>query len=530
MMAPRRGATLECGPLVGMRDSLDPKVSADPLRALTTQNMFPLELNKPSTFYGRPGFQQAGSQLGAVGKLTGQLVYQFTKLDGTEYTVCVVGGQGLYTFDWTLRTWTQTVTVANLTTASITLSETARVYAETYTDKMLISDGVNTPFLWDGTAGAGGLTKLTNAFVIYGQPRIHYAKIFGIKSATRNVLDWSEENQPNTGYESGGYNNSWQLGQTDQEGLYAIAATNDALYYLRARSIGAIRGAVTPEFTADGTHEGVSQNVGTASPDAVCIVDERVFFIDADARPHVIEGGMLRPLFDDIRETIRSLDRSKLSNAVCRYDATTGLVLFGVAENSQSNSSCVIAFNPVLNVPVSVWRGFTFTALGVVKNADGVPVLMHLSDDGYAYDHGTLLGSVFDDGLNAGTASIAHAVETCHLGADARDEKKFIRADVLFRAETEGTDIAFSTETPYGASDGQTQTVQGSGYRYDEDASLYDTATFGYDTIERKATYGFLQDGRWIRCRVSHEQPGEQFGFESVKVEFVSAGDQAAAA
>jgi hypothetical protein len=54
--------------------------------------MRPLELDKPSTFVGRNGVRSAGAQGGASSKRTGQLVYQFTKLDGTEYTVRIVGG------------------------------------------------------------------------------------------------------------------------------------------------------------------------------------------------------------------------------------------------------------------------------------------------------------------------------------------------------------------------------------------------------------------------------------------------------
>lgn len=527
----RRPSLYRTGPWIGMRDSLDPMLSSDPLRALAIQNMYPLELDKPSAFVGRPGFDQAGSQLGIAGSRTGQLVYQFTKLDGTEITLAIVGGQGIYTYDWSTETWTQAVTVANLTTASITLSETARCYATTYTDKVLISDGVNEPFTWDGTSGAGGLTELTAADVLYGQPRIHYAKSFGIKSTERNVMEWSEENDPTIGYETTPYSNSWQLGQTDQEGLYALAPTNDALYYLRARSTGAIYGAVTPEFTADGTHEGVSQTIGTTSPDSVCIVGERVFFLSADAQPHVIDGGRVKPLFDDIRETIRGLDRtaSSLAAAITRYDALTGLVLFGVAETGQANPSAILVFNPVLDVPVAVWRGFTFTTFGIVKNAAGVPVLMHLSSDGYAYDHGVKEGTLWDDELNAGTAAIRHEIETCHLGADQRTEKRFSRVDVLLRADADGSDISLSHATPYGTSVSPVAaSVSGGGARWDEPD--WDDFTWGFDTVERHAPFGVRAMGRWARFRLSHETAGEQFGVASVAVEYSEAGDRAGAA
>lgn len=531
--APRRQVKpyrqLTAGPFVGMRDSLDPLASSDPTRALSILNMRPLELDKPSSFVGRPGFDQAGSQLGASNKRTGQLVYQFTKLDGTEITLAIVGGQGIYTYNWSTETWSQSVSVANLTTASITLSETARCYAATFTDKVLISDGANTPFLWDGTSGAGGLTSLTNCPVLYGQPRVHYAKVFGIKSAERSVQVWSEENDATIGYEAAPYSNTWQLGQTDQEALVALAPTNDAEYYFRARSAGAILGAVTPEFTTDGTHEGVSQSVGTASPDGTVVVGGRVFFIDADGQPHVIDGGRAKPIFDDLRETIRTLDKAKLSQAIARYDPTLGLVLFGVVESSQSLPSAILAYNPILDVPVSVWTGFTFNTFGVVKNGAGVPVLMHLSNDGYAYDHGAPDGSLWSDELNAATQGIRHQVETCHLGADHRFEKRFPRADVLLRAAADGSDIAITYTTPYGSPDTNI-TASVDGGQADWDEVDWDEFVWGSDVVERHVPVGLRAMGRWVRIRLVHSTVGEQFGVESVAVEYVPAGDHVVAA
>lgn len=523
----RRVARLTAGPFVGLRDSLDPMVSNDPQRALAVENMYPLELDKPSVFVGRPGFEQAGSRLGSVTARIGQWVGQFTKLNGTEYTVAIVGGQGIYTYDWVGDAWTQVVTVANLTTASITLSETAHIYAVTFNDTLIVSDGVNKPFAWTGASGAGGLTSLTNAPVLYGQPRVHYAKMFGIKNTERNVEVWSEENDATIGYETAPYSNSWQLGQTDQEAIFANAPLNDVLYYLRARSTGQILGAVTPEFTADGTHEGVSQTVGTASPDGVVVVGDRVYFVDADARPHVIQGGQAKPLFDDIRETIRGLDRSKLANAITRYEPTLGLVLFGVVETGQTYPSLLMVYNPVLNVPVALWRGYPFSAMGVVKNADGVPVLMHLSSDGYAYAHGLPTGDLWDDELNAGTMTIRHAIETAHLGPDLRDEKRFLRCDVGIRADVDATAISLTYFTPYGASDALTASVEGNTTRWDE--FNWDEAPWAAETVEQHLPFGLNGVGRWIRLRLGHEAAGEQFGVEGLALEYQPAGDSAGA-
>ena len=122
---------------------------------------------------GRPGFTQAGSQT-AAGE-AGQWVGNFTKLDGTERTVKISGGI-IYTYNWATNAWTAVVTRANFTTASITFSTTTKVYVVTFVDELLISDGVNLLFSWDGASGSGGITSVSNAAVMFGQPIVHYAK------------------------------------------------------------------------------------------------------------------------------------------------------------------------------------------------------------------------------------------------------------------------------------------------------------------------------------------------------------------
>lgn len=506
---------LSAGPYTGMRDSLDPSTSSDPSKAFLLQNVCPVEQDKPTAFVGRPGCQQAGSQLGGAGARTGQLIYQFTKLSGTEYTVAIVGGK-FYTFDWSSRAWTNVVTAANFTTAGITLSSTARCRAITIADKMLVTDGVNTPFLWDGTSGAGGLTKLTNCPVIYGQPTIYYAKNFVIKNVERRTIDWSEENDATTGYEAGGYNNSWTLGQTDQEALYAVRGSNEAIYYWRARSTGAISGAVTTTFKTDGTREGVSETVGTTSPDAIVDYENQFFFLDADGRPHVlIPGGGVKPIWQDLKETLTGLDTTLLSSAVGVFDPTLRLVLFGVAELGQSVPSAILVYNPVLQAPVAVWRGFTFNTFGIVKNASGTPLLMHLSSDGYAYDHGATLSS---DALNAGTQAITHIVESPHLGVDTRVDKRFRRVDTLFRAASNLTGLSFSYTTPRGLSSSQSATVSGS-QSAQWDVAQWDVNVWSSTNIEQHVSVGQNGLGRWIREKITHATASENFGFINQTVE-----------
>lgn len=505
------------GPFRGMRDALDPVVAV-PDRARLLQNCYPLDPVNGSAVVGRPGFRQAGSQLGAVGKRAGQLVCEFTKRDGTTRTVAIVGGQGIYTFNWTTRAWTQVVTVANLTTASITLSETARCYAVTFTDKLVISDGVNKPFTWDGTSGAGGLVSLTNCPVLYGQPVVYYAKLFGIKNTERSTLVWSEENAPNTGYEATGYNNAWTLSQTNSEGFYALCATDEALYCFRARSVTKVLGAVSPTFSSTGTREAVSEEVGTASPASVVRTSNgMIYFLDSLGRPQGIVPGVGLvdpPIWADVRETVRGVDTATSALAVAQswIDAETRTVGLGFADLGQLSCTASVQIAPQTNAPVAVFRGYTFDRIGTVYNASMRRVLMHLSTDGYAYDHGTEDGSIWDDGLAAGTVAIAHRVRSMPLGFDTEVDKHWLRLDLSVRVATTMT-LSVQYETPRGNNTAQSLSVSAAG-----GYALVGFAVVGTDRLSsgewletHKAT-GWNGFGRWLSWVVEHETVGERFG------------------
>lgn len=499
-----------------MRDSLDP-VTAVRDRARLLQNVYPLDPVHGSAVVGRPGFQQAGSQLGAASKRTGQLVYEFTKRDGTTATVAIVGGQGIYTFNWSTRAWSQVVTVANLTTASITLSETARCYAVTFTDKMVISDGTNKPFLWDGTSGAGGLTLLSNSPVLYGQPVVYYAKLFGIKNTERSTLVWSEENDAATGYEAGGYANAWTLGQTNSEGFYALCATDEALYCLRARSITKIQGAVTPDFSSSGTREAVSEDIGTASPASVVRTSNgNIYFTDSLGRPQAIVSGLLLdpPVWNDVRETTRGVDTTSaaLVKAQSWYDPETRTVGLGYAELGATACGTSIQVSPQTSDPVGVFRGFSFDRIATVYNLAMRRVVMHLSTDGYAYDHGTEDGSLWDDALNAGTAAIVHKVVSMPQGFDTKNDKHWTRLDLSLRLASDMT-LSVQYETPRGNNTATSLSASAPGGYSLVGSAVVDTDRVASgDWLELHRAIGWNGHGRWLSWTVQHETAGERFG------------------
>lgn len=284
-----------------MRYRVDPE-RRDPGYALFAEDMIPADPINGGAYVRKPSDQL--TTIKGASATTIQHLGVFRKRSGFV-GVSVVDGE-IYTLSGT--TWSRQVTTANLTTASITMSATVRVFCVSFNNTYVFNDGVNQPFTWDGTAGAGGLTLLSNApSKCYGKPTVYYGKLFFIKdaaasSADRSKIVWSEEYAANTGYEASGYANVWTLEQSGSGALYALVGTNSGLYYFRRDGIGVIRGAVTPAFTTSGVHDDVSSVVGTTCPD-VRWYENYIYFFDERGRPwRLPENGRLDPIYLELAD------------------------------------------------------------------------------------------------------------------------------------------------------------------------------------------------------------------------------------
>jgi hypothetical protein len=292
------------GPFYGMRYAYDPTDNGENSGFVyDALNMLPADPVKGGAYLRRPADERA--TVGA-GTLVAQWLGVF-RLRSGFVNVGIFSGE-IYTRSGT--TWTKRITTANLTAAGITVSGTRPCGCVTYTNKLIVNDSVNQPFMWDGTAG-GGLTLLTNAPAkCYGVPVVYYGKLFFIKdvaasSADRSTIVWSEENAPNTGYEAVGYTDSWTLEQSGSGAIYALAATNEALYFFRQHGIGAIHGAVTTTFSSDGVHDGISTVWGTDNAFGVLVIGERVYFLaTSTGELCVILAGEVKSLGADVQDVL----------------------------------------------------------------------------------------------------------------------------------------------------------------------------------------------------------------------------------
>jgi hypothetical protein len=125
----------------------------------------------------------------------------------------------------------------------------------------------------------------------YGNPVVYAGATFFIYNTDRKTLLWSEPNDPLTGYQQSNYDNAWTLAQTSNDYLYALAASNVALFYFREYSIGAIQGAPGVDFQNTATHDSVSFNIGCTSAASICQFGQWVYFADAMGRTHRFSYG-----------------------------------------------------------------------------------------------------------------------------------------------------------------------------------------------------------------------------------------------
>ena len=296
--------TLRAGPWIGCNEGQTYASSAQDNVPFETDPRFAFRIINGIPHVDRSGgiVQRSGSFYNVAPSASAycQWIGEFALSTGMWKALSVAGGE-IYeatTFSVNLTVWTKRITTADLTTAGITLSATARVHTVVGrsggADVIVFSDGVNSPFMWDGTAGAG-LTVLTNCPVLYGQPTLHAGKLFGIKNAVRGTFVWSEEGDFTIGYEAGGYNNAWDFQQTSLSPLTAILGSNAGLHIWREYGYTMVLGAVDTDFVSSATTDAVSKTIGCKSPSSVAVYRDRVVFVGSDEQVHIaaLSGGII---------------------------------------------------------------------------------------------------------------------------------------------------------------------------------------------------------------------------------------------
>lgn len=506
------------GPFEGMIDTTDPGVSPTTYARLL-RNVYVKEGIPGRRVVGRPGYRVAatsgvgspGSPLGNGGNKRGQLVYTFTQTNGTVHYVVIVGGK-FYEWDPSAHTFTEKIEAADFSGASITLSPTARCEAVTIGGKMVVTDGTNTAFTWDGTLH--GVAKLTGV-PVFISPRVYYGALVAIKASDLTTFVWSETNDPTTGYDVGGYNNAWQFVQTGSDPLTALAASNEALFIYRARQIARVLGVLGPDSQASGTRADVDTTHGTTGRPVV--TDDGLWYADADGRPY------FRPFYGEALDlwaaaetNLRTITRSTLTNAEVVEWSALDAVAFGYASVGLTWPNIWLIYGRTSKKMIGLFSGWTANRIGVVKDSAMRPTLLFLgSDDGYAYEFTLPVDTEYNDEVISSGAivetPIAHEVTGHPWGVDLTDEKWWRELDLVV-SSTGPADMQLRLETARGTTsaipftvDGTTGAICGVG--------LAGTAVCGGEATEIRVTVGTNAYGRWAAPTLTHSGLGEGFEF-----------------
>lgn len=299
-------------------------------------------------FYALPGMTLENAGVAIVTSATtfrGQGVFSHVDLSGNATNFEVWNGK-LYRVNASKTTFTD-VTPAS---PAIDAAVTTRVYGTSFIGQLIITDGVNKPWLATNLAatpitataidfdGAGTAWAAFGPFVVYG------GSVFCILSsvggvAARSDIAWSLTADASTGWQQTNYDFRWTLEQSLNQGssppLYALAPENTQLYYFRQASIGSLSGAVGPNLRGQATHDAISKNVGTMSPQSIVLFGDNIFFVDQLGRPYRLSQGTreLDPIWLNLRAVsdASTFGFPAVTQTVCTAAFETNLNLYIVA-------------------------------------------------------------------------------------------------------------------------------------------------------------------------------------------------------
>lgn len=314
------------GPCTGVLDGYSP-FNASPSKAQSIVNGWVQTPEAASGVRNRPGFY-ALNALAPLSKFGPFTIIEFEipvppPLIGTvgNYALYVIAngrlwqlnaGAGLNNFSASFTD----VTPSNVTIAPNGAAQTANQIVQIYWcqigNTLIVTDGANQPWAWVPGNPTATLINLDSTGipanqVAYGPPTVYYGAVFFVLNQNRSTIVWSQPGQPTVGYNQTNFSNFWNLFQTSTDAINCLVGQNDALYYFRGHSIGAISGQVIENFSTTGTHDAISATVGTYSPRSVVSVSNDIYFLDADGRPWIMKRGWgCYPIYEPAVNTLQS--------------------------------------------------------------------------------------------------------------------------------------------------------------------------------------------------------------------------------
>lgn len=370
--------TLVSGPWKQVRNTTDPFDDPPEMLQDATNIYLPDPANGCGA-YQRPAFLWFTSQQVPVGSSWRPNGVTVRTSSGAVYNFMAAGGK-IYrcTTDFT------TVGAQDVTPVGPTIdaSPFTRIALYAYADSLIVSDGVNRP--WVGTNLGGSPITGTNididglgtAWTAYGPPTQYSGVLVWIAntvpagSAVRQRVGivWCEPNQPLVGYVQSGYTDFANIVQTSSKPLTAVWGTNNALIYWRDSEIGSATGIVDGSFSSTYTSSSISRNVGLLSPWTLGQYADTIYFCDQYGRPQKLDIGA--PLGEDqmwlqLRQNIESQTQAAsyqnalFSCAVGVVEPNLNLYLCAPYSSSATNSyppNTMYAFDAKTGRYIGIWN------------------------------------------------------------------------------------------------------------------------------------------------------------------------------
>lgn len=414
--------TLAAGPWAKVITTNDPYDDAATSSLVDAANCYIPDPAGESGVYSRPGFSLLFGGTPIVSSATafrGQAVYTHTALDTTSYNFIVMMGK-LFRVDPTLSIATDVTPVG----VTIDPAITTRVKFLTLANNLIVSDRVNRPWLATNLAS----TPITGTYIDYDGSGTTWSAfdmtgyggsvIFLLNQVNnifrRSDIAWCEPGLPTVGYQQTGFSNFWTLEQTETTPIYAVCGTNVGMFYFRARSIGAIAGAIGPNLSSTATHDSVARNVGTQAPQSVQLYGDTIYFTDVIGRPNAFQlgGTPTNVLWKNMRAIV---DASSLAfpavtavTTTSTFESTLNLYIVGIWSPTPSQQASVVEvfiYDAATMAYMGRWPiggfdpGISIDSIGIFTDLSGRLVLIVLGSatvggpNGYVWAFNALLGT-----------------------------------------------------------------------------------------------------------------------------------------
>lgn len=310
--------TLRSGPWKGVYDTPDP-FDAGPDRLRNLLNGLIPDAEAGSDAYARNGFAVGNAGV-MVAAGAARALFTVTLLDGSRQNYAIIAGR-LYRFD---QAFESAQTFTDVTPVGITITNTVfPVYVTPMVSNeggttqvvIIINDHYNTPWVGSNltatpiTGTPINYDGLGSAWLAWGKPAVWQGSVFFVLNSVNGVsrredIAWSEPGLPLTGYQQATSDNNMTLIQNTSGPLFCLAATNLALYYFRAESIGVVYGDIG-SLKSTNTQDLVDAAVGCIAAGSIQQFGGYFYFLDAFGRPYrFTPGSAPEPLWKQMRGVV----------------------------------------------------------------------------------------------------------------------------------------------------------------------------------------------------------------------------------